>query len=59
MSVRWPEGRWQLTALATKFPSPDPEDERTLLLRETMTLMYPERQPSNHGGPILVGSAEA
>ena len=53
------EGRWQLTALATKFPSPDREDERTLLFRETMTLMYPERQPANHGGPVLVESAEA
>jgi hypothetical protein len=43
MSVRWPEGKWQLSILGRKFAGLPAKDERALLFQETRLLMFPER----------------
>ena len=57
MAVRWPEGKWQLAALAKKLEGLPEHDERVLLFKETQTLMYPERRETVTGEPELVKSA--
>jgi hypothetical protein len=43
MQIRWPEGRWQLEALAAKCASLPPRDERFRLIRDVRTLMFARR----------------
>jgi hypothetical protein len=56
MSVRWPEGRWQLAAMAPNFASLPAGDERVVMFHETRQLMFPDRQASSVSEAELVES---
>ncbi|MGE3775727.1 MAG: hypothetical protein AB7F89_00970 [Pirellulaceae bacterium] len=47
MRVRWPEGRWQLTALAAHLRSLTLEDERQQMLNSLRTMIYPDKLRSD------------
>jgi hypothetical protein len=56
MDVRWPEGRWQLAPLATRFGSSDPETIG--LVHGIIDLFYPAEKPpmpseSDHDQAVL------
>ena len=44
MDVRWPEGRWLLAPLATRFGASDPETIG--LVHGIIDLFYPPEKPS-------------
>jgi hypothetical protein len=44
MEVRWPEGRWLLAPLATRFGSSDPETIG--LVHGIIDLFYPPEKPA-------------
>ena len=46
MDVRWPEGRWLLAPLATRFGSSDPETIG--LVHGLIDLFYPAERPVVH-----------
>jgi hypothetical protein len=55
MEVRWPEGRWLLAPLATRFGTSDPETIG--LVHGLMDLYYPAEKPaaateSDHGQTV-------
>ena len=57
MAVRWPEGRWQIAALASSLDDLSATDERRVLIQETQELIFPERRGSKKSDPALVESA--
>lgn len=48
MAIRWPEGRWQLDALAPKFHSLSDQDPSAIMFRETRSLMFPHVRSDTH-----------
>jgi hypothetical protein len=50
LDVRWPEGRWLLAPLATRFGASDPETIG--LVHGIMDLFYPTDKP---GAPVVEG----
>ncbi len=43
MEVRWPDGRWQLAALAEKFAGVDEHHDGLRLFESTRSLLFPQR----------------
>jgi hypothetical protein len=56
MSVRWPEGIWQLSILETKLSGLGDKDERVLLVKDIRALMFPTRITMAAEETVLVAS---
>jgi hypothetical protein len=57
MKVRWPEGRWQLTAFSEQWQKVSATDERRQMLELFRSLLYPEKLRAEPVKPEQVPAA--